>query len=79
MPNAADERGDRIYQIGPDDGWSGVELPHDDIVAPLAIQPAGARYEFDPEQNYVKWSEYFNTILSNRPYSPVDSWLANTM
>ena len=42
---------------GEHNGWSGVKLEHDDIVAPLPIEPSGARYSFDPANAYVKWSK----------------------
>ncbi|KAH7309874.1 copper amine oxidase [Stachybotrys elegans] len=35
--------------------WNGDELPHDDKSPPVTILPDGARYEFDPDQNYVSW------------------------
>lgn len=36
--------------------WNGKQLPHDDLTAPIAVAPDGARYGFDPEENYVSWS-----------------------
>lgn len=36
--------------------WNGQALPHDDLTAPIAVAPDGARYEFDPVQNYISWS-----------------------
>lgn len=37
-------------------GRSGEQMVHDDLTAPIAVAPDGARYEFDPRQNYVSWS-----------------------
>jgi beta-glucanase (GH16 family) len=37
-------------------GWNHRELSHDEIQPPVAILPDSVRYEFDPEQNYVSWS-----------------------
>ncbi|KLU91439.1 hypothetical protein MAPG_09959 [Magnaporthiopsis poae ATCC 64411] len=38
--------------------WDGNKLPHDDKEPPVSIAPGGARYEYDPEQNYVSWMDF---------------------
>lgn len=38
--------------------WNGDKLPHDDKEPPVSIAPGGARYEYDPEQNYVSWMDF---------------------
>ncbi|KAL8297324.1 hypothetical protein RB597_006424 [Gaeumannomyces tritici] len=47
-------------------GWNGDKLPHDELEPPVAILPGGARHEFDPEQNYVRWMDFSFYVATGR-------------
>ncbi|KAL8381554.1 hypothetical protein RB595_005707 [Gaeumannomyces hyphopodioides] len=60
------ERREPTNPYGEKMGWNGDKLPHDDIEPPVAILPGGARHEFDPEQNYVRWMDFSFYVATGR-------------
>jgi hypothetical protein len=55
-----------VYLRNPteDNGLSGTPNANDAKAAPMTILPEGPRYQYDPAEMYVSWSEYLGHLYS---------------